>query len=826
MVLSAAYAGWCSAYVVCTSVTSGDWRNSSTWALSTTPTVCGAGVPLSGDTVTITGGKVITVSDVESFGLSNTTPSDDCLIKAGATLQINSGGTLNAKGNLDLEPASNFFVYGGTFAFVTPQAGTNYATKFLYLNGGGIPVVRICAEPTCTTAGTGNAVFTAVGPGTGAFNAGANLYAPTLTTNYATFSNLGSGTVYAIYYSLTAGAKNPISLKNTLFNNDGNVYFNIGPSTSAILSADHVAFINCLNSNGGYGHTCAELHGTAPSSSPRLLTNISAYNVAYTLQPQTFLVALYGAQIGKSVLAGDSSNVPGFSGYNVQLTSGYSMPLIVRSSFVVEDQGTEGDSCYFLSPQNGQLWQDQICYSHIPNQHEWAPIGMVGTGGPELAQRLFCDGDGYAFFDWGDFWDDPGVSTFSNSLGIHSCGTLITAAYPTAVNTVLNNTNYQNFGASIGETSGSPNQAVVFRNNLIVWPVSPTAGGFNALNGFQRQAALSLDNNAFFGIPASGDPPVCYQNGCPTTFAQAASRPAMLPNPALGGIVSYVRFPVSAISGLSAKSLTSINGTTITCATCNFVSAGVQAGDFFLDNSLPALPYVNVASVVNATTMVLTAPISGWKAGNSFDVRPSYWSTPGWYYGDSHNGSHDLHVNPNFVDATRTLCTWLTSNGGYAPCAHTGNLVATSGTTSTTIVCSACDFVGWGISTQDIVAAYTVSAILRGVGQVVGVNDAHTIVISPALTGLSSGDHFTFITATRNVGQKIVTSSGYDYLGNPVSFDNTWSVFSAMNYLSQGFAPQNLSLKKAGSTLDGSPDIGGVGVNTSSHKHHKGYWRR
>src|ERR1035438_6858590 len=101
--LSLAPAGWCSVYVVCSAVTSGDWKSPSTWALASKPAACSAGVPGSGDAVTIMGGSIITVSDVESFGLSNTTASDDCTIKAGGTLQINSGGTLNAKGNLDLE---------------------------------------------------------------------------------------------------------------------------------------------------------------------------------------------------------------------------------------------------------------------------------------------------------------------------------------------------------------------------------------------------------------------------------------------------------------------------------------------------------------------------------------------------------------------------------------------------------------------------------------------------------------------------------------------------------------------------------------------------
>ena len=532
--------GWCANYIVCSSVMSGDWKASSTWALTSAPSTCGTGVPGSGDTATIRGGSVISVSDNESFGLNNTSATDDCVIKSGGTLQINLGGTLNGKGNLDLERGANFFVYGGTFSFVTPQAGTNYVAKFLNTGSGSNPVVRICAESTCTSAGNGNAVFTQMGPGTGAFNAGGNGYAPTFTTSYATFSNLGSTSVYGINYSIS-NAVNPITIRNTLFINDGYVLFNIGTSTNRILSADHVAFVNCQDRSGGDGPTCAEFRGSAAAASPRLLTNVSAYNVAYSAHPQTVLLSLYGAQIGKSTLAGDDSDVPGFSGYNVRLVSALKMPLIVRSSIVVEDQGTNGESCYLMAPNNGQLWQDQICYSHIPNQHEWIGYGTVSPGPPNLGQRLFCDGDAYSFTDWGDFWQDQGTSTLRDSLAINACGTLITSATSTSHNTVLNNTIYQSYGATIGETSGAPNQVIAFRNNLITWPFGSGSGGVNAYNAFQRQASLSMDYNAFYGMPGSSDPIVCALQGCPSTFAQPNGSPTLLPNLSLGGTVSYVR---------------------------------------------------------------------------------------------------------------------------------------------------------------------------------------------------------------------------------------------------------------------------------------------
>ena len=146
-----------------------------------------------------------------------------------------------------------------------------------------------------------------------------------------------------------------------------------------------------------------------------------------------------------------------------------------------------------------------------------------------------------------------------------------------------------------------------------------------------------------------------------------------------------------------------------------------MSGDYFEDNSLRKV--VTVASVTDATHLVLTSPgLSGMRQGtDTLTLTVSYWNHPGWYYGDSNNGSHDIHANPVFVDPTRTLCTWYRMNSGTSLSCPTygsimnGNLtlVATNGTGGTTLVCSACNFTANGITIADVVRVFA------GTGQTV-----------------------------------------------------------------------------------------------------------
>ena len=68
--------------------------------------------------------------------------------------------------------------------------------------------------------------------------------------------------------------------------------------------------------------------------------------------------------------------------------------------------------------------------------------------------------------------------------------------------------------------------------------------GVHAATAFLRQTNFSLDYNGFYQMPGSGDP---------GAESQPAGVPGLLPNPALGGIVSYVNIPGAVVGGCRAR---------------------------------------------------------------------------------------------------------------------------------------------------------------------------------------------------------------------------------------------------------------------------------
>ena len=263
--------------------------------------------------------------------------------------------------------------------------------------------------------------------------------------------------------------------------------------------------------------------------------------------------------------------------------------------------------------------------------------------------------------------------------------------------------------------------------------------------------------------------------------------------------------------------------THIGCASCNFTqpgAAGVMPGDFFEDNDL--LQVVTVSSVTDSTHLVLTSPgISRMHQGlDTLNIYTSYWNHPGWYYGDSNNGSHDIHANPMFTDSTRTLCTWYKLNTGSPLLCPTygsimngpGTLVTSSGTGGTVLNCSSCNFTANGITTADVVQIYAGTGITpRGWSKISAVS-ARSLTLTTPIAGLTVGDTFDFITSTQGLGKVMVQAAGFDWNGNPVAPPAWATVANAMSYIYSGFTPQNLVYRGSGSPADGFPDIGAVPV--------------
>ena len=100
---------------------------------------------------------------------------------------------------------------------------------------------------------------------------------------------------------------------------------------------------------------------------------------------------------------------------------------------------------------------------------------------------------------------------------------------------------------------------------------------------------------------------------------------------------------------------------------------------------------------------------------------------------------------------------------------------------------------------------------IRGASAISSVTKT-TLTLASAIPGLTLGDTFDFITATRGLGPFVVQSAGFDWNGNPVTPPAWATVAGAMRYVYAGFAPQNFVYKDAGAPADGFPDIGAVPI--------------
>lgn len=113
------------AYISCSGVT-GVWSSPATWALSSKPSVCGAGVPGAGDTAAIASGTTVTV-DVNTVMGSNGSAVGNAITINGSspssfgTLIVNSGVTLTLRG---YDRTSNMEMLISQYGQFLPQPGS------------------------------------------------------------------------------------------------------------------------------------------------------------------------------------------------------------------------------------------------------------------------------------------------------------------------------------------------------------------------------------------------------------------------------------------------------------------------------------------------------------------------------------------------------------------------------------------------------------------------------------------------------------------------------------------------------------------------------
>lgn len=479
--------------------------------------------------------------------------------------------------------------------------------------------------------------------------------------------------------------------------------------------------------------------------------------------------------------------------------------------------------------QNGQKFQDGISYLHWDNSHSWTS-GTNNGGTANLYDYNICDGDNFSVGDTGNFIEDNGSHYTRFNLDIGMCGQLDSQqGSSTSWPGVTNNTVYNGFGHSFGNFNVQTGANVVKRN-LFVNSADPFGqqGSFQsavtAQATFASQDTLSIDYNGFFNAMGSSDTDPVMGAASNCAHGSPTVVPCPLPNAAKGTLSSYAGIPIGMVRVAQTTSTSGTSTTEIDCSTCNFTTSGVIPGDYVSDNSSGTKLTTTVASVASATRLLLTGSITGLTSGHLFIVYKSYGSltacASGCFYGVTAGfGTHDFHVDPYFKDPTRSVCNYYVKvAGGTAPCYVTasnggeaGGFLRSTSISGTTVIndtTAGVNFSTLGITANNdwIIIYQGNTSTFRCAAKVTSLTSTQ-LTFSPACTGLTSGDRFSFITALRYMGQAMVSINGWDYTGAPTT-PPTWAkVISIWRWVRDGFVPQNYTLKGAGD--DGS-DIGAV----------------
>jgi len=450
--------------------------------------------------------------------------------------------------------------------------------------------------------------------------------------------------------------------------------------------------------------------------------------------------------------------------------------------------------------------------------------------------------------DTGNCFSDPNGQTIANSMCLNEGGEWNTFSAAGSTQSILNSTAFNCNIAQITGSNSSATALTAFRNMLLDYPSISGQGNFEEAGAgfssapFVRQSSLSMDYNYYYMMKGSGD----TQKVGPASLSAdtcTGNTYCLLPNNGITGApVSYLSAPNAATPLQTAQSAT-ISSLIVTCASCTFTTAPMIAGDYICDTTMQPILCAPIATVTSATSVTLQSPGITWGGSNTIVGYAGYKSTASQFYGQTAGyGTHDIHANPQFVDASRTICVWYNAVSG-APAtecvgSQTGNIPVTTGfifsTTSTPntthIVCSACNFTGWGnIGTNTVVEVYTGASgsTVRGTSLISAVVDATHITLATAITGLTAGDAFTFITVTQGVGRGIVSINGWDYgsgasngAGTPVATTaSSWATTAnALSYIRAGFTPMSGQLKNAAQPSDcttgkaSTCDIGAVPV--------------
>ena len=725
------------------------------------------------------------------------------------TFTVAAGSTMDCYGEYDVGHGAILNINStcgniGTLQIDVPTA-TTYKLSFTVTGSGTAQLNMTGAAPSgarcdaiikCNPTGTGVCTLTGVSGGTN----------PTQTLSYAQIQNFGSPTVGSL--NMPSYAFGGLSWHNVLLLNPGLITLTANNAT-ANWDWNGVTIINPLDTS--VGKIGILTGGIAPTTSTRTFFNVVAYSSKGLAAGGPYLLdqQVLNATVGNSKRAGDAANVTGFVGYNSVLTevAAYSANQSVRNSLLINDSSPSagGVSCVLFAANANQTLYDTMCLGVVPNFH----VMSGGSSSQGLAQNVFvhaaCDGDGTAQNDWGDMINNGFTWTAYGQLDLNNCGTLITSSGASQNVNILNSVAYRAQGAAICESGPCSATAIAgFRNNIGVWPNSYLNVGTTNAPGLdllhlkgayitrQSWGANTMRNNVYFMMPNSGD----TLNGNNADVLTGA-------NAGVGFLNGYFvpNNTTNYITGLNAKTLTSGTTTThVSCSGCNFITAGVQQGDFVQDTTL-SQPWINgiVGANITATDFDLISAVTGLKSGDTFSVFPSLYSSASLYFGDANNQQQTFHVSPAWRDPDHaTTCYWFTHNGGTAHCGTSGDYLATASTGTSDIYCSSCDFVTWNVQVGEPVVVYATSSLTtRGYSTVASVATLHHITLTTPITGLAANDQFAFLDVTQGVGRAMVQANGFDYTGAYAAVPSWTTVANLNSYLDNALTPMNGMLKNA-----------------------------